>query len=397
MSTAVTPAPAESARPRVKEARDYRLDFFRGIALFFIFIDHIPNNPFGYFTMRGVALADAAEVFIFISGYTAALVYGQKMRGQGALLASALIWRRAWQLYVAHLCLFMIYSAEVAYTLRRFNDPLFSDELGIGDFLSQPDVTVIRVLLLRFQPALLDILPLYISLLLVFPLFMVAMRRHILLALIPSGAIYIFARLTEFNLPGSTDVDYWFFNPFAWQFLFIIAACAGYARAEGLQLLPSSKWRTKVLVTAAAVVTVAGLLMQVSWTLHMMIPRIPGILFQTLFPLDKTLLPPARLISILALAVLVGWFVPRDARFMTTRAGWLVVLCGQNSLHVFCLSILLSLLGNILITFVSKGVLMLVAVNFGGVALLIGLGLLAAWYGEGGHLPVRPAKQMSAA
>ncbi len=200
--------PLPSTRPR-----DYRLDFFRGLALFFIFIDHIPNNPFGYFTMRGVNLADAAEVFIFISGYTAALVYGAKMRRQGAILASALIWRRAWQLYVAHLCLFMIYSAEIAYTLRRFNAALFSDELGFGDFLQRPDLTIPRVMLLRFQPALLDILPLYIALLLVFPVFMIAMRRNVWLALIPSALIYAFARLTEVNLPGNTDADAWFFDP----------------------------------------------------------------------------------------------------------------------------------------------------------------------------------------
>jgi hypothetical protein len=374
--------------------RDYRLDFFRGLALFFIFIDHIPNNPFAYFTMRGVNLADAAEVFIFISGYTAALVYGNKMRRHGAIFASALIWRRVWQLYVAHLCLFIIYSAEVAYTLRRFHDPLFSDELGIGSFLQQPDVTILRVMLLRFQPALLDILPLYIVLLLVFPLFMVAMRRHILLALIPSALIYAYARLTELNLPGFTDNDWWFFDPFAWQFLFVIAACAGYARAEGRPSFPRSGWLAKGLILWAIAVTVGGMAIQLSWTGHMLNPRIPGILFQTMYPLHKTLLPLSRLFSILALAMLVGRFVPQNARFMTSRAGWLVVLCGQHSLHVFCLSILLSLLGNILITFVSNGFAMLVAINLGGILTMIGLALMISWYREGGHLPVRPRTQI---
>ena len=363
------------------------------MALFFIFIDHIPNNPFGYFTMRGVNLADAAEVFIFISGYTAGLVYGEKMRRQGALLASALIWRRVWQLYVAHLCLFMLYSAEVAYTLRRFHNPMFSEDLGIGDFLQHPDVTVLRVLLLRFQPALLDILPLYIVLLLVFPVFMVAMRRHVLLALIPSALIYVYTRFTELNLPGNNEADVWFFDPFAWQFLFVIAACAGYTQPRGNAWLLRPGWPARALVLWAVAVTIGGLAMQLSWTLHEFNPRIPGILYQTLFPLHKSFLPLSRLFSILALAILVGRFVPRNARFMTSRAGWLVVLCGQHSLDVFCLSILLSLLGNILITFVSNGFPMLVAVNVGGVLLMIGLSLIIAWYGEGGHLPVRPGSR----
>jgi hypothetical protein len=155
----------------VPQARDYRLDFFRGLALFFIFIDHIPDNPLGNFTLRSLAFADAAEVFIFISGYTAALVYGRTMLKDGALFASALIWRRAWQLYLAHICLFVIYSAQVSYTVRHFTNPLFSDELGIGSFLTRPDDALISVLLLSFQPGRLDILPLYIALLLIFPFF----------------------------------------------------------------------------------------------------------------------------------------------------------------------------------------------------------------------------------
>jgi hypothetical protein len=347
--------------------------------------------------MRGIALADAAEVFIFISGYTAALVYGEKMRRQGAFLATALIWRRVWQLYVAHLCVFLLYSAEIAYTLRRFNNPLFSDELGIGDFLQHPDETVLQVLTLRFQPALLDILPLYIALLLVFPLFMVAMRRHFLLALIPSFLIYVYTRFTELNLPGSTDDSVWFFDPFAWQFLFVIAACAGYARAMGKSVLPAAGWQRLVLSGWAKAVTLGGLVIQLSWTAHGLNPHFPGILMQELFPLHKSLLPLTRLFSILALAILVGYYLYQSARFLTSRIGWLVVLCGQNSLDVFCLSILLSLMGNILITFVSSSFAMLVAVNVGGILLMIALALMISWYSAGGHLPERPASRVGAA
>ena len=375
------------------DGRDYRLDFFRGLALFAIFIDHIPNNPVGNVTLRGFALVDAAEVFIFISGYTAAMVYGRKMLRDGPLFASALILRRAWQLYLAHICLFVLYAAEVAYTVRHFDNPLFSEELGIGDFLATPDKTILRVLLLEFQPALLDILPLYIALLLVFPLFMLAMRRHMLLALGPSAALYVLAQVTEVNIPGETDADGWFFNPFAWQFLFVIAACLGFAQARGQQVLPRSGSRARALIWGAGVIAVVGGVLQLSWTLHQWDGRIPGILFQTLFPLHKTLLPPIRLISILALAVLVGLLIPRDARFMTGRLGWLVVLSGQNSLHVFCLGILLSLLGNIVLTFVAKSWLVLAAVNLGGILIMIGLGLLSAWFDAGGRMPARPGTE----
>src|SRR5262249_40300504 len=103
-----------SMRPVTIE-RDLRLDFFRGLSLFFIFIDHIPNNFLSYGTLHTVAFSDAAEVFIFISGYTAALVYGQLLLRRGTLVATVQIYYRVWQLYVAHIFIFMIYTAEVSY------------------------------------------------------------------------------------------------------------------------------------------------------------------------------------------------------------------------------------------------------------------------------------------
>jgi len=390
VSPAALRTASKSDAPVAKAARDYRLDFFRGLALFIIFIDHVPDNPLAHFTLGSIALSDASEVFIFISGYTAALVYGHKMQRDGGLFASALIWRRVWQLYVAHLCLFMLYSAQVAYTVRHFNNPLFSDELGIGDFLSRPEETLIRVLLLEFQPAYLDILPLYIFLLLIFPAFMLVMRRHALLALVPSFAIYVLAETTGLNMPGNLDSDGWYFNPFAWQFLFVISASLGLPQAQSWQRFWSQGRVGRWVLAAAATFAVAGLFIQVSWTLHVLYPRIPGILFHALWPIDKSALAPLRILSILSLVVLAQRLVPRGAGWLTSRVGWLVVLCGQNSLNIFCLSILLSLSGNILLTFVSRTWWIYGAINLAGILLMVGLGLLTAWYGAGGHLPRRP-------
>src|SRR5207248_3484617 len=103
-----------SSPPVPTSSRDLRLDFFRGLALIFIFVDHIPENILSYFTIQAVEFFDAAEVFIFISGYTAALVYGQTLVSQGTLYATARVLGRAWQLYVAHIFLFVMFIAEVS-------------------------------------------------------------------------------------------------------------------------------------------------------------------------------------------------------------------------------------------------------------------------------------------
>src|SRR5262249_52891349 len=129
--------------------RDLRLDLFRGIALWLIFLDHIPSNMVSWLTIRNFGFSDAAEIFIFISGYTVAFVYGRSMQQRGFIIASARILKRAWQIYVAHMFLFVIYMAEIAYVSSTFENPLYHEEMGIFDFLKQPDVTLIQALLLK--------------------------------------------------------------------------------------------------------------------------------------------------------------------------------------------------------------------------------------------------------
>jgi hypothetical protein len=102
--------------------RDYRLDVLRGIANWAIFLDHIPNNVVNWVTTRNYGFSDAADLFIFISGWTVAFVYGRMMINRGYIIAATRIGKRAWQIYVAHLVLFVMYIAEVGYLAKTYND-----------------------------------------------------------------------------------------------------------------------------------------------------------------------------------------------------------------------------------------------------------------------------------
>ena len=116
------------------QGRDYRLDVLRGIANWAIFLDHIPNNVVNWTTTRNYGFADAADLFIFISGYTVAFVYGRMMINRGFVIAGTRIFKRAWQIYVAHLVLFVIYIAEVGYLAKKYNDPKLLDEFNVAGF-----------------------------------------------------------------------------------------------------------------------------------------------------------------------------------------------------------------------------------------------------------------------
>jgi len=191
--------------PVVTTGRDLRLDLFRGIALWLIFLDHIPSNVVSWITIRNYGFSDATEIFIFISGYTAAFVYGRAMRERGFVVAGARILRRAWQIYVAHIFLFAIYMAEISYVATSFDNPLYAEEMNILDFLKQPDMTIVQALLLKFKPVNMDILPLYIILLLLFPPILWLLLRWSMLALGGSFALYVLAWQLGWNLPAYPD------------------------------------------------------------------------------------------------------------------------------------------------------------------------------------------------
>ena len=160
--------------PIAPTGRDLRLDLFRGLALWLIFLDHIPSNIVNWITIRNYGFSDAAEIFVFISGYTAAFVYGRAMQERGFIVASARILKRVWQVYVAHVFIFVIFMAEIAYLTRSLDNPLYSEEMRAFDFLQQPGVALVQALMLKFQPNFMDVLPLYIVLLLALPVRAVA-------------------------------------------------------------------------------------------------------------------------------------------------------------------------------------------------------------------------------
>jgi hypothetical protein len=132
--------------------------------------------------------------------------------------------------------LFRSFNAEVAYTLKFLYNPLFADELQVGDYLNNPGEAFIRVLLLQFQPSLLNILPVYIALLLALPVLILMIRHHVVLGLVPSLILWLEANLFGWNMPGFPNGVLWYFDPFAWQFLFAIGLSLGFRVPRSLRI-----------------------------------------------------------------------------------------------------------------------------------------------------------------
>src|SRR6185437_9664515 len=141
--------------------------------------------------------------------------------------------------YVAHVFLFAIYLAEIAYVAHSFENPLYTEEMGVLDFMKNPDVTILQALLLKFKPVNMDVLPLYIMLLVGFAPVLWLLLRAPSLALALSGILYALMYLFDWNIPAYPH-GVWVFNPFAWQILFVFGAwCALGGATKNLHIINS--------------------------------------------------------------------------------------------------------------------------------------------------------------
>jgi hypothetical protein len=344
--------------------RDMRIDFFRGVALICIFIDHIPGNVFAKFTLTNFGFADAAEIFVLLAGYAAFLAYARAFDDgwRPGLVKVAL---RIRDLYLAHLLVLIGCVAGLAVAARTFQNPVYFEHVNLIPFNSDPAGAIARALVLVYQPGYLNILPLYILLLMWLPVLLWLMRANVALALLASAALWAATGLLHCNLPSYPGSYGWIFNPFAWQFLFSLGVVSAQMSARDQHLRPRSSW----LLWIALAYVLFGLAVAAPWT------RLPSLDAARLLPdfradLSKQYLSVWRLAHIAALGYIVACLVSPRAVWLTRSWARLVINCGQHSLPVFCLSIVLSLAGYVILVEAGRGILLQIAVNIGGVALM---------------------------
>jgi len=318
--------------------RDLRLDLLRGLGLWMIFLDHIPDDVVSWMTMRNYGFSDAAEFFVFISGYLAGVIYGPISASGNFLPALKRLWLRSWQMYVAHILLFLTFTAQIARTARKWDNPMYKDEFNVANFLAHPDELIGKALTLQYKPVDLDVLPLYIALVAVAPFVVWCLVRRPNLTLVGSVVLYVLARYFDWNLPSYPKGTTWYFNPFAWQLMFFFGAWCGCGAVAQI-----SKFLQSRLVFGIAIAWILFALVIVStWHSAFMESLIPKWLLKLIYPIDKTDLDMLRFSHFCALAVIVSRYLHRD--WAGLKSIWLrpLVLCGQHSLPLFCLGVFLS-------------------------------------------------------
>ena len=376
VNAAARPAPASTPALALPAGeRELRIDLFRGLALWLIFIDHLSPDLLTWFTIRSYGFSDAAEIFIFISGYTAAFVYGRVMRESGFVIATARVMRRVWQIYVAHVFIVFVLLGEIAYVATTSANPFYSEEMHVLDFLKQPGVVLLQTLLLRFRPLNIDVLPLYVVLMFFLPVILWVMkwRADVMMAL--SVVLYALTWYFDWYLSAYPN-GYWAFNPFAWQMLFVFGAWCALGGAWRMARMLSSRitlWVCVVYLLFAFCVTLTWYFPQLGFL-------IPHRLEQWMYPIDKTGLDVLRFAHFLALAAITMRFVPKGSPVL--ESPWLrpLILCGTYSLEIFCLGVFLAFAGYYVLVESGAGIVMHFVVAFIGILIMTAVSWLNSWY-----------------
>jgi hypothetical protein len=355
--------------------RELRIDLFRGLALWLIFIDHLSPDLLTWFTIRNYGFSDAAEIFIFISGYTASFVYGRAMLKSGFVVATARILRRVWQIYVAHIFIVIILLAEISYVATSSENPFYSEEMRVVDFLKQPGVVFLQTLLLRFRPLNIDVLPLYVVLMFFLPVILWLMKWRADVTLALSIALYALTLHYDWYLSAYPN-GYWAFNPLAWQLLFVFGAwCAlgGARRMSGILSARITLWISIAYLFAAFFVTL-------TWNFPQLGQLIPRRLEQWMYPIDKTDLDVLRFVHFLALAAITVRFMPGG--WPGLKSPWLLplILCGQHSLEIFCLGLFLAFAGYFVLVQSSAAVGLHFLVGILGILIMSAVAWVNSWY-----------------
>ncbi|MDN7491039.1 OpgC domain-containing protein [Burkholderia sp. AU45274] len=358
--------PPSATFPPSRSGRLIEVDFFRGIVLLMIVVDHIGASVLSRVTLHAFALCDAAEVFVFLGGFATASAYGAIAERHGARAAQKRFVRRAMQIYRAFLAtstLMLVVSAVLDhYGIDAPN--LALDDVSV--MLASPLTGAAELLTFQRQPYLASVLPMYVLFALASPVLVPFARRHPWLLVALSVASWLTAGWLG---PELLDADgfRWSFNPFAWQLMFVagvLARCQPFYRRIAL-----GRWGAAATGLACAVVLGCA-----SYKLFSGLPLPEGV-----FKRDLAL---PRVVSFAAIA----WLMADCVRF-----GWIariaqgvrpVVAVGQRGLICFVAGAAISLVIDSLLHPVVRSA-DLRHVGVGLVADACALGLMMAVAGSG--------------
>jgi hypothetical protein len=312
--------------------RNQSIDVLRGGLLVLMTMTHLPTIWSGLFG-EPLGFISAAEGFVFLSACMAGKIFTQHQQRAGLDAANRWMWLRALRLYAIHMALMLLAFTLIAWIAARYHRPAAANLLDF--YLNAPRKAVFSGAMLIYQPALLDILPMYVLFCALTPYVMRgALRWGWSRVMGVSAIVWLAAQfglrrtlhlLAEqafgwdipLNVMGAFDL-------FAWQFLWVLGLWFG--------ALGFGKSR-EVLVSSRGVLNIALALSCAifAWR-HYAGPMGFTDMAMHLIWIDKWTLSPVRVVNLAALSCVITGFATQLSKW--SRIPTLAAL-GRASLWVF--------------------------------------------------------------
>ncbi len=334
IQTATVPAKVKGTRP------PNEIDFWRGYALIAIFLNHIPGLWYEQWTHRNFGFTDSAELFVLLAGWSMRSLVDRQSRDLTALRLTFRLGSRAVVLYVAQLVITVLAIAIISVTAILADTNLVLQWNNAQAVFDEPAAAHVGIVILSHHLGYFDILPLYIVLMAAAPA-MALLHRAFPHALLPVSLLIWGATLASgVNIPTWPVEGRWYFNPMAWQLIFVIGFLLGGDSGLTRTVLGARKTTRAI----GFVIVVLGLIGTIyHWYPDPLLVPEPTLFFVA----DKTFLTPMRLVHVLGLVSFMGgafWFIYKHLRPLARFCSML----GRNSLNVFCVGSLLSLTGQVI-------------------------------------------------
>jgi hypothetical protein len=340
------------------------IDFWRGFALVTIFINHIPGNFFERFTYSGYFLSDAAELFVFLAGWSLALATEARGTPEPAPKVVLRLAYRTIEVYRAQVVIAALALAIIAGAALYLDNPLLLEWHNAALFYSDPVQASVGLVLLSYQLGYFNILPLYVAILAVAPIFVLLARIRRWLAFALSAAVYLISLTLELNLPNWPGEGDWFFNPLAWQFLFV----SGFLTSVWARKSSTFRLWAKRLLPLGLLGIIPGIVISL-WDLKPDPFNVPEP--RLLFLFDKSNLSPARMFDFAAIILAFHGLYPWLDRWAPWLSAFLSAL-GRNSLAVFAVGSLLSLVAQLVRSAAPRSIIL--------DSCLVSAGMLGLWF-----------------
>jgi len=346
--------------------RDQRVDLLKGIALAMVFVDHLEHlygvRLLSPWTLRNFGPSDAAELFILLSGLVIGRTYSRRIERGGFWAAQRHALTRTVQLYAAYLAA----ALAMLFCMRLATDPPADVWNKFFRDSSSPGTIIRQVALLEQAPYSFDILATYLVLLPLAPAIVAAARKSVWLAVAPAAGLYVVTQWLRLAAGSEHLLSWgrWYFNPYAWQAPFVLAATLGVvwgrrravtgaaagagaasapvANASGLPADGSTSGRRR----RWAAIAVAAAIVSAGWSLR---PAIAGgdapiVLCDwelprtaTVLLIHKSTLGPLRLLHGCAVLALAWLLLPRSFAAALPSCVAPFALVGRHSLQTYLL------------------------------------------------------------